>query len=52
MAISASWELGFNEYNIVVLNENEKNIEDAQFITDEKEIEKLENSLKSFGGKW
>jgi hypothetical protein len=50
MAISASWELGFNEYNIVVLNENEKNIEDGQFITDEKEIEKLENSLRSFGG--
>jgi hypothetical protein len=50
MAISASWELGFNEYNIVVLNENEKNIEDGQFITDEKEIQKLENSLRSFGG--
>ena len=50
MSISASWELGFNEYNIVVLDENEKNIENGKFITDEKEIEKMESSLRSFGG--
>lgn len=50
MEISASWELGFDEYNIVILKENEKNIENAQIISDAKEIEKYENSLKGFGG--
>ena len=31
MNISASWELGFNEYNIVVLEADEKNIENARY---------------------
>jgi len=50
MGISASWELGFDEYNIVVLKENEKNIENGQIITDAKEIEQYENFLRGFGG--
>lgn len=50
MSISASWELGFNEYNVVVLDENEKNIENGQIITDAAEIEKLEPNLRGFGG--
>jgi len=48
--ISASWELGFSEYNLIVLPEGEKNIEDGQFITDVAEIEAMESHLKAFGG--
>jgi hypothetical protein len=50
MSISASWELGFNDYNLVVLDNNEKNIENAQIISDAAEIEKYKNSLRGFGG--
>ena len=50
MSISASWELGFNDFNLIVLDENEKNIENAQIITDANEIQKLENNLKGLGG--
>ena len=48
--ISASWELGFSDYNIVVLDENEKNIENGEIIAEEEEIEKLKEYLKGFGG--
>ena len=50
MSISASWELGFDQYNIVMLEDGEKNIENAEFITDEEEIGDIENNLRSFGG--
>lgn len=50
MKISASWELGFDEYNIVVLAENEKNITSAEFITESEEIEKNKEYLKALGG--
>ncbi|NBV99782.1 MAG: hypothetical protein EBR67_09815 [Proteobacteria bacterium] len=50
MAISASWELGFNEYNIIALSDSEKNIENAEIISDPKLIEKYTNDLKAFGG--
>jgi len=50
MKVSASWELGFTDYNIVKLPEGEKNIAKASFITDQKEIDELSSSLKSFGG--
>ena len=32
MRISASWELGFNEYNLIVLEGDEKNIENGEII--------------------
>lgn len=50
MSISASWELGFNDYNIIVLEDGEKNIENGQIISDAKEIEKYQSNLKGFGG--
>ena len=50
MSISASWELGFNDYNLVVLDSSEKNIENAEIISDENQIEKYKNSLRAFGG--
>lgn len=42
--------MGFSEYNLVVLPEGEKNIENGKFITDASEVKKMEDHLKSFGG--
>jgi hypothetical protein len=50
MNVSASWELGFNEYDLVLLNDNNKNLEDAKFISDEKQKDKLKKNLKALGG--
>jgi hypothetical protein len=51
MGISASWELGFSDYNLVVLEGEEKNIENAIEISDPEEVEKHMDKLKGFGGK-
>jgi len=50
LKISASWELGFSEYNIIVSANGEKNIENAEIITDVEKLEELKSSLKGFGG--
>lgn len=50
LKISASWELGFDKYNIVVLEGDEKNIETAKIIEEGSELEELKSSLKGFGG--
>ena len=50
MSISASWELGFDAYNLVILKDGEKNIENARFITDSSQINKYQEKLKGFGG--
>tara|TARA_B100000287_G_scaffold259395_1_gene243968 strand:- start:4171 stop:5655 length:1485 start_codon:yes stop_codon:yes gene_type:complete len=50
MMISASWELGFSDFNIVLLKDEDKNIENGEIIAEEKEVEKLQNHLKAFGG--
>lgn len=48
--ISASWELGFNDYNLVVIEGESKNIEDGSEISDAGLIETLKANLRSFGG--
>jgi len=50
MRISASWELGFTEYNLIVLEGEEKNIENGLEINDPAEVEKHMDKLKGFGG--
>jgi len=50
LKISASWELGFSEYNIIVSSKEEKNIENAEIISDIEKIQELKSSLKGFGG--
>ena len=50
MKISASWELGFTEYDLVILEGEEKNIENAVTVDDPKEKESLKENLKIFGG--
>lgn len=46
--ISASWEVGFNEFNIAVGSDNFK---DAEIISSPKHIEELKKQLKAYGGK-
>ena len=50
MKVSASWELGFSDYDLVLLDKNNKNLEDAKFITDETQKDKLSKNLKALGG--
>jgi len=49
-SVSASWELGFNDYNVVMIDGESKNIEDGSTISDASEIESIKNNLKAFGG--
>jgi len=51
LKVSASWELGFTDYKLAVVAGEEKNIIDAEFITDEAEnFEILRDHLASLGG--
>jgi|TARA_R110002051_G_C8752001_1_gene500336 hypothetical protein len=50
MRISASWELGFTDYNLVLLEGTNKNIENGVVVENEQEILDLENNLKALGG--
>lgn len=45
--VSASWELGFNDYKIAVGSDN---ISEAEIISDEKQIQELKGKLRSYGG--
>jgi len=47
LSVSASWELGFNEFNIA---KGSKNLADASIIDDEDKIVELKDRLKVFGG--
>lgn len=49
-AISASWELGFDEYNLILTEGDSKNIENGEMIFEEEKIKELEKNLKSCGG--
>jgi hypothetical protein len=48
--ISASWELGFSDYDLVVIEGEEKNIENAEFVTETEKVGELKANLKSLGG--
>ena len=50
LRVSASWELGFTEYNIAVADPDEKNIENAEIITDNEKVNELKDILRGFGG--
>jgi|694.fasta_scaffold04343_17 hypothetical protein len=47
LSVSASWELGFNEFNVAKGN---KNLADASIIENEEDIIELKDRLKVFGG--
>ena len=48
--VSASWELGFSEFDLIVLDDGKKNVEDGQIISDSTEIASLEANLLAVGG--
>lgn len=48
--ISASWELGFSEYVLAVVNGDSKNLEDAEIINDYDKVTELSDYLRSLGG--
>tara|TARA_A100001201_G_scaffold139061_1_gene130621 strand:+ start:626 stop:2122 length:1497 start_codon:yes stop_codon:yes gene_type:complete len=50
MKVSASWELGFSEYNIVALDPEDKNLEYAEIYSSEEDLGKYKKYLKAFGG--
>jgi hypothetical protein len=45
--VSASWEIGFNDFVLAVGSDN---LSEAEIIEDEKIIDELKGNLKSFGG--
>lgn len=50
-SVSASWELGFDKYKVVVLPEGEKNLSNAEKTIDGQiEIEDCKAVLKAYGG--
>ena len=51
LKVSASWELGFSDFNIILLKNDEKNIENGEVIADEAKIKELQDHLRAFGGK-
>ena len=51
MNVSASWELGFEDYQILALEGDEKNTENAEIISDESSMAKIKDHLRAFGGK-
>ena len=50
LRISASWELGFNEYVVALVDQGEKNLENAEIITDKDKINELKEFMKGYGG--
>jgi len=46
-AISASWEIGFSQYDIAV---GSKDLREAEIISNEKHIEEMKGMLKAYGG--
>jgi hypothetical protein len=50
LGISASWELGFSDYDIAVLPAGVKDIAGAKIISDPTEIENLKKHLRALGG--
>lgn len=48
--ISASWELGFNQYNLVLLGEGQKNMSHAEKITEPEKIQEFAENLRALGG--
>lgn len=48
--VSASWEIGFNDYDIVKISNGSRNIEDGAIISDPEKFDELEGKLRAFGG--
>ncbi len=45
-----SWELGFSDYKVVVLEKNEFNLQDGKTVSSAEQIKELDKKLKANGG--
>lgn len=51
LSVSASWELGFTDYKVVLLPGGAKNLSEAsKIISDSKEVDEIKDKLTSLGG--
>jgi len=50
LRVSASWELGFSDFDIVALEGEEKNIKEGIVISEDAEVDRIKDNLKSYGG--
>lgn len=50
LKVSASWELGFTDFEIVALEGQEKNIKEGITISESNEIESIKDNLRAYGG--
>lgn len=50
LKVSASWELGFSDFEIVALEGQEKNIKEGITISEYSEVESIKENLKAYGG--
>ena len=50
MKISSSYEMGYDDYAVAVLNKNDRSLANAKIITDPDEIAKIEDKLQVNGG--
>lgn len=50
MKISASWELGFTGYQVVILPDGTKNIENGELVSNAEDVAKYKDFLKALGG--
>ena len=51
LSVSASWELGFTDYRVALLEGNTKNLSQAKkIISDPAEVDKVKDSLTACGG--
>jgi len=50
LKVSASWELGFNEWVLALVQEGEKNLENAEIISDKDKINELKENMRAYGG--
>lgn len=49
-AISASWELGFSDYHLIISSTEDKNIENSLLIDDREMVDDLKANLRAEGG--
>ena len=50
MAVSASWELGFGEFQAALIEGDSRSFSDATFVNDEEELKTISSSFRSNGG--
>lgn len=48
--VSASWEVSFSEFYILMLPEGSRNYSDGEVITDDEQVEIMSEYLRGFGG--